>query len=81
MRSIFRLSADASTHPVARTRSIPQGDPAAPAIFNVTVDDCGAMFLGIARDRGWGVELSPGKERLSSVLFADNFWLFSNSAE
>ncbi len=38
MKSIFRLDKETASKPVNRTRSVPQGDPAAPMLFNVILD-------------------------------------------
>ena len=65
--------------PVRRTRSLLQGDPAAPEIFNAALDNPAAEFCRQTRREGWGIHLDCGT-LISLVLFADNFWLFASSA-
>ncbi len=38
MKSIFKLDADTKSEEIERSRSLPQGDPAAPCLFNITLD-------------------------------------------
>ena len=77
MKSAFCLSPGCTTRAIRRTRSIPQGDPAGPDLFNVVVDDLAYDFQEMAARRDWGVQLNG--LRVSIILFADNFWLFATS--
>ena len=77
-RSVFTIDGDTYTDPVSRTRSLLQGDPAAPALFNATLDVPATAFQKKARQEGWGYTLD-GNINLSLVLFADNFWLIAKN--
>ena len=43
-RCAFALDADTMSLPVSRTRSVFQGDPSTPAIFNATLDEAAGKF-------------------------------------
>ena len=45
MKSIFRLDAETKSSEVPRTRSLPQGDPAAPMLFNLVLDTLAERFV------------------------------------
>jgi len=77
-RSVFKLGEDVSSTPVARTRSLIQGDPSAPAVFNATLDVPASEFCAVAAEKGWGYRLDDGSF-IALLLFADNFWLVSTS--
>ena len=79
-RSIFALDADTRSEPVARTRSLLQGDPAAPALFNIALDHPASKFISLCARRGWGFKLDDGS-LVSMILFADNFWLVASSPQ
>ena len=58
-----------------------QGDPAAPAIFNYTLDDISKSFCRtVDRDENWGTRLQDGS-RVCLLLFADNFRLIATSVQ
>ena len=78
--SIFVLDREVRSHKVQRTRSLLQGDPAAPKIFNATLDVPVSTFCRMAEQKGWGFKLDCGT-RIHLLLFADNFWLVAVSAE
>jgi hypothetical protein len=78
--SCFVLDRCVTSDPVRRTRSLLQGDPAAPTIFNATLDIPTTEFLHLAKQRGWGYKLGDGSY-LSLVLFADNYWLIGTSPQ
>ena len=42
MKSVFKLDSQTTSAEVERTRSFPQGDPAAPIIFNLVLDTIAA---------------------------------------
>ena len=66
------------SEPIRRTRSLYQGDPAAPYIFNCTLDGPASRFCEICHKRKWSIRLDDGT-LVSLILFADNFWLFATS--
>ena len=72
--SIFRLDRETTSEEVPRTRSLPQGDPSAPMIFNVILYTLAEKFLATAAERKRGQELSDGSW-VNLILFADNYWL------
>ena len=47
MKSIFRLDAETKSGEVPRTRSLPQGDPAAPMLFNLVLDTLAERFVNM----------------------------------
>ena len=77
--SVFVLDDHVRSAPINRTRSLLQGDPSAPAIFNAALDLVASRFCTLASERGWGYRLDDGS-LLSLLLFADNFWIVSTSA-
>ncbi|CAK0873857.1 unnamed protein product [Prorocentrum cordatum] len=77
--SIFALSEDIVSDCVRRSRSLLQGDPAAPVLFNVALDIPAAKFCALAERMDWGFQLDGGR-RVSLLLFADNFWVVASSA-
>ena len=78
--STFVLDSSSRSDPIKRTRSLCQGDPAAPTIFNCALDDIAAEFCQSADTHNWGIKLQCGA-RLSLMLFADNFWIFATSPQ
>ena len=74
MKSIFRLDADTKSEEIERSRSLPQGDPAAPCLFNITLDKLASNFILLCRRRRWGKKLEDGSW-VDIILFADNYWL------
>ncbi len=50
----FRLDTEATSGGVKRTRSLPQGDPAAPMLFNLTLDTLATRFAAICFRNKWG---------------------------
>ena len=78
MNSTFQLDTSTRSSPVKRTRSLYQGDPAAPQIFNAVLDGIASTFMGLAASHGWGLRIDSDT-LLSIVLFADNFWLVATS--
>lgn len=78
MSSTFILDDAIRSDPVCRTRSLCQGDPSAPAVFNCVLDDIAEQFCRKANEKNWGIKLGGG-QRLSLLLFADNFWLVATS--
>ena len=77
-RTVFVLDSNTSSKPIRRTRSLRQGDPAAPDIFNAALDYVADQFVNWCHANGFGIKLNNGIH-LSLVLFADNFWLFATS--
>ncbi len=74
MKSIFRLDAETTSEEIERTRSLPQGDPAAPMLFNIILDTLAVRFERMARSNTWGDQLQGGTS-VDLSLFADNYWL------
>ena len=48
MKSVFRLDSETTSAEIQRTRSLPQGDPAAPMLFNLILDTLAGRFAEIA---------------------------------
>ena len=73
-RSVFCVSNEVKSRPVARMQSLLQGDPSAPAIFNATLDVAACQFIELADRNRWGYFLEDNTS-VCLLLFADNFWL------
>ena len=54
MKSVFKLDSQTTSAEVERTRSVPQGDPAAPMIFNLVLDTIAEKLIKTAVNTGWG---------------------------
>ncbi len=80
MRSVFKLDSQTTSKEVDRTRSFPQGDPAAPMIFNLVLDTIAETFIKTAIQKGWGKKLQDGSW-VNLIMFADNYWLVATSAQ
>ena len=78
-RSTFVLSPKVASQPIGRSRSLLQGDPAAPDIFNAVLDKAAQKFQQLSREKGWGYRLCDGSF-VDLLLFADNFWIVSTNA-
>ena len=78
MTSIFRLDVETTSEGIERTRSLPQGDPAASLLFSIILDTFAVRFEKMARRRRWGKQLQDGSWA-DSVLFADNYWMIATS--
>ena len=76
----FRLDTEATSGEVKRTRTLPQGDPAAPMLFNLTLDTLATRFAAHAARSKWGKLLQDGAW-VNIILFADNYWLVATSAD
>ena len=65
---------------IPRGRTVIQGDPAGPGIFNVVADEPVETFVLECQFAGWGYPITNyGPELLPLVIFADNFWLFATN--
>ena len=73
MKSVFKLDSQTTSKEVDRTRSFPQGDPAAPMIFNLVLDTLAETFIKTAIQKGWGKKLQDGSW-VNLIMFADNYW-------
>ena len=62
---------------VARNRSLVQGDPAAPYLFNASLDSIIIDFTEKCDSNKWGYDIDG--EKIAILVFADNFWLLPNS--
>ena len=74
--------ADLETTPIKRSRSLIQGDPAAPRILNIALDEPLVKFHELAQRRKWGISLRGPDGRayfLAIICFADNYWLLATS--
>ncbi len=80
MTHIFRLDAETTSAEVARTRSFPQGDPAAPIIFNLVLDTIAENFIKTAVNKRWGKRIQD-RSGVSLILVADNDWLVATTPE
>ncbi len=60
MKSVFKLDSQTTSKEVDRTRSFPQGDPAAPMIFNLVLDTLAETFIKTAIQKGWGKRRQDG---------------------
>ena len=80
MKSVFRLDTETTSAEVTRTRSLPQGDPAAPMLFNLMLDTLATSFADFAVRRKWGKQLLDGTW-VNIILFADNYWLVATDPE
>ena len=78
MKSVFKLDSQTSSADVERARSFPQGDPAAPMIFNLVLDTIAEAFIKTALQRGWGKKLQDGSW-VNLIMVADNYWLVTTS--
>jgi hypothetical protein len=64
LREIRRCSAqivldkNSVSSPIQRSRSLMQGDPVAPVLFNATIDVPAGKFLDTAAEKGLGIEVS-----------------------
>ncbi len=56
MTSVFRLDAEATSAEVTRTLSLPQGDPAAPMIFNLVLETIAGKLIKTAVEKGVGCD-------------------------
>ena len=78
--SEIKLDADTVTDGVFRSRSLFQGDPAAPTIFNCCLDSIAGPFHRMCQQKRWGVEVSTDCF-FGIICFADNYWLLATSVE
>lgn len=76
--SKIRLGSETTSEGVFRTRSLFQGDPAAPTIFNCALDVVAGKFHSVCQSRQWGVRIA-GNFYLGIICYADNYWLFATS--
>ncbi len=60
MKSIFRLGAETTSEEIERARSLPQGDPAVPMLFNTVLDTLAVRFEKLALTNKWGKQLQDG---------------------
>ncbi len=78
MTSVFRLDAETTSGEITRTRSVPQGDPAAPMNFNLILYTIADKLIETVVRKGWGMRLQD-KSWVNLILFADNYWLVATS--
>ena len=75
---MFRLDTETTSGEVTRTRSLPQGDPAAPMLFNLILDTLATRFVAIAVRNTWGKQLLDGTW-VNIILFAGNYWMVART--
>jgi hypothetical protein len=77
----LRLGKLESKQSIPRTRAIWQGDPFAPHIFNMTLDQIATRFTAIAKEKKWGwpYKVGANTELIALLLFADNCWIIATS--
>ncbi len=80
MKSVFKPDSQTTSKEVERTRSFPQGDPAATMIFHLLLDTIAETFIKTAIQKGWGKKLQDGSW-VNLIMFADNYWLVATSAQ
>ena len=71
-RSVFQFGSDVKSKPVARTRSLLQGDPSAPTLFNSALDIPACEFEAWCLSNDFGIRLHT-QCVLCILLFADIF--------
>ncbi len=74
--------ADLETRAIHRTRSLLQGDPAAPTLFNYTLDEPLTNFQNLCQRNKWGIRLQDDLQDpfyLGIICFADNYWILAMS--
>jgi len=70
-----------TTDRITRTRALFQGDPSAPALFNLALDRILFKFEQAAQRHKWGLPIRrAGKTYYCAILaFADNYWILATS--
>jgi len=70
-----------TTDRITRTRALFQGDPSAPALFNLALDRILYKFEQAAQKHKWGLPIRrAGKTYYCAILaFADNYWILATS--
>ena len=71
-----------SQYLIGRSRSLWQGDPLAPKLFNATLDVLVQEFEATAKRHKWGWHLHDpdgGPRQVCLLLFADNYWIITTS--
>ena len=77
--SKVKLDAWTTSPELLRTRSLFQGDPAAPVLFNASLDEVVSSFHRRCQFEKWGIEIETGTY-LGIFCYADNYWLVATSA-
>ena len=79
----LRLGGRDSARILQRNRALWQGDPMAPKLFNLTLDQVAVKFENEAKRRKWGwpITVDGRTSHLCLILFADNYWLICTSAK
>ena len=71
-------NAETTNEEVEGKRSLPQGDPVAPMLFNIILDTLAIRFEKMAGRKKWGKQLQDGSW-VDLILFADNYWLIATN--
>ncbi len=74
-----RVNRDMASMSVPRTRSLWQGGKIEPKVFLAALDAPAAKFITLCRKKDLGVYLDGVEERISLLLFADNWWLLAET--
>ena len=69
------------TGTIQRTKSLLQGDPSAPWLFNHTLDRPLHKFHELCQREKYGYPIEDGKYYVCIFAFADNYWLVSTSPQ
>ena len=79
----LRLGGRDSARILQRNRALWQGEPMAPKLFNLTLDQVAVKFENEAKRRKWGwpITVDGRTSHLCLILFADNYWLICTSAK
>jgi hypothetical protein len=77
----IRLGNLESQNCIRRSRALWQGDPLAPKLFNITLDELAEKFEKRAQSMRWGwpIKGPRGNTYICLLLFADNYWIIATS--
>jgi hypothetical protein len=66
---------------IKRSWALLQGDPLAPKLFNITLDELAERFnrKALTMRWGWPIKGARGNTYICLLLFADNFWIVATS--
>ncbi len=80
-RCRIRMGSLESKQLIGRSRSLWQGDPLAPKLFNTTLDVLAQKFEAKANTEKWGwpIHEESGVRYVCLLLFADNYWIIATS--
>ena len=73
------VAGDIVSDPIRRTRSLCQGGPDAPKVFNLVLDQDLINFNEQCGRKRWGVDIDG--QLVGVICFADNFWIMATSSQ